>query len=993
MFLYGGFYLFLIMIKLIACVCFFILVFTGNAQTINSKLYNYFDGMPSDDLTYVCYSEQSGIELCSRKGIIQFDGNRFYLKDPTQQNILNAYFFKNALYYEDGKALHRKNYSNNGKIEIVQSKNYMDEDPNNDHFENLFIDSQERIWCSDFNHIKYLHKQKTVSFPVFPDNKDLNIDIHFVEKSTGEIWVFTPNGLYEWNETTNLLLASSNKNLNKLQVSAVTKSDNQLIIATKEDELHFYDLIENKIVKTIKTPASVVLQQLVLFKDTLYGISTNEIFKIQNNQFTSVFASQNFTIKHFIVNEKTNNFWAATSKGLLQLHLPKKGLTFLNFPAEYSKNGNFILDVIEPVQNEFWVLTSYNQVLQYKNQHWRLMEQFPENLKIKSLTLHKDIYLTTTHGIFVWKGNLFQKLNLDGFVVDEDIVKSIIFDKELWILSASSEIVRYNLQTNKKIKSNFKNTVDFWKENKWNDLTIDHAQNIWLVGWMPKGFGICKYDKNQQMFIDISHKSFNNHRDLFVGDYYNRIYTDNKNNVLFSAYGGFSMGKNTGKLTKKIDIHLYPIDDTYVTGLMQDAHENVFFATNAGLHVYLKNKDRVIKLNSTDGLTTNTLQYAFKEVSNHHLLLGGENQLTIVNYNDLLKSPLQNTIKITKLLINGKVYNNAEELILNYKQNNITLQFSTFSYLEANKIFYEYSVNNNEWISLGNQAELVFNHLSPGSYHIKIRATDHLQNQLEKQLHYVIKINPPFTQSPLFFALLGIALVILVYGWFRYSLHRKMKEKRYELQVKDAEMRMLRAQMNPHFMFNTLNSINSYIIQHKTADASKYLTSFSKLMRNILESSKQQWITLVQEVKTTELYLQLEAVRLENSFTYEIVVDNDIDETDVFVPPLIVQPFAENAIWHGLRHKANGNGKLYVRFILENKDKLRIEIEDNGIGREGSVLLKTAKKHTSYGVKITEERLIKLNAANYLEILDLYDSNNKPAGTKVILHLNLEEND
>src|SRR5690606_32903942 len=137
----------------------------------------------------------------------------------------------------------------------------MDEDPNNDHFENLFIDSKERIWCSDFNHIKYLHNKKTVSFPIFPDNKDLNIDIHFVEKSTGEIWVFTPNGLYEWNETTNLLLASLNKNLNKLQVSAVEKNDNQLIIATKQGDLHFYDLIENKIVKIVKTPASLVFQQ------------------------------------------------------------------------------------------------------------------------------------------------------------------------------------------------------------------------------------------------------------------------------------------------------------------------------------------------------------------------------------------------------------------------------------------------------------------------------------------------------------------------------------------------------------------------------------------------------------------------------------------------------------------------------------------------------------------------------------------------------------
>src|SRR5690606_42119802 len=106
------------------------------------------------------------------------------------------------------------------------------------------------------------------------------------------------------------------------------------------------------------------------------------------------------------------------------------------------------------------------------------------------------------------------------------------------------------------------------------------------------------------------------------------------------------------------------------------------------------------------------------------------------------------------------------------------------------------------------------------------------------------------------FTFLGGAVVIFIYGWFRYSLYRIMKEKRYVLQVKDAEMRMLRAQMNPHFMFNTLNSINSYIIQHKTADASKYLTSFSKLMRNVLESSKKQWITLGQEVKITVHYIQ-----------------------------------------------------------------------------------------------------------------------------------------
>src|SRR5690606_4135850 len=141
-----------------------------------------------------------------------------------------------------------------------------------------------------FNNIKYLHNKKTVSFRLFTDNKDLNISLHFIEISADKIWVFTSNGLYEWRESTNLLLESSNKKLNKLQVTAVAKNKNQLIIATNEGNLHFYDLTENRIVKTVKIPNSVILHQLVLSNDNLYGISTNEIFNIQNNTFTSVFA-------------------------------------------------------------------------------------------------------------------------------------------------------------------------------------------------------------------------------------------------------------------------------------------------------------------------------------------------------------------------------------------------------------------------------------------------------------------------------------------------------------------------------------------------------------------------------------------------------------------------------------------------------------------------------------------------------------------------------
>jgi len=510
---------------------------------------------------------------------------------------------------------------------------------------------------------------------------------------------------------------------------------------------------------------------------------------------------------------------------------------------------------------------------------------------------------------------------------------------------------------------------------------------------MPKGFGICRYDAVQNKFIDISSKAFHNERDAFVGDYYNRIHTSDKSDILFSAYGGFSVGNGKGKLSKKVDVLSYPIDDTYVTGLMKDVHDNIFFVTNAGLHVFLKKLDKVVKFNTTDGLSSNKLQYGFTKISGNRLMLGGENLVTIVDCDKILETPLQNTIQLTKLLINNEEQSADKLTNLEHHENNITIQFSTFSYIEKSKIFYEYSLNNEPWISLGNQSELMFNQMAPGSYTLKIKATDYLQNEVKNQLKFEIKINPPFTKSTTFYVLVGFLVLTLIYGLFRYSLHRKIKDKKYQIQVKDAEMRMLRAQMNPHFMFNTLNSINSYIIQNKTEDASKYLTSFSKLMRMILESSKQPWVTLKQEIKSTELYLQLEAVRLDHSFDVLIEVSEEINQNEIHVPPLIIQPYAENSIWHGLRHLTDKRGVLKIKFNLLNENLLVIEIEDNGIGRMQSNLIKNKSNHTSYGLKITEERVKSLNSKNHVVAEDLLSSTNKALGTKVSIYLNLEQND
>lgn len=205
-------------------------------------------------------------------------------------------------------------------------------------------------------------------------------------------------------------------------------------------------------------------------------------------------------------------------------------------------------------------------------------------------------------------------------------------------------------------------------------------------------------------------------------------------------------------------------------------------------------------------------------------------------------------------------------------------------------------------------------------------------------------------------------------------------------------MHALRAQMNPHFMFNSLNSINNFILKNDPDNASGYLTKFSRLMRLILDNSRSEWVVLENELRALELYIQLEVVRFDEVFDYELIVDPGVDISTTFVPPMIIQPYVENAIWHGLLHRNAPGGKISIR-IWREQDMLNIKIEDNGVGRAEASRLKSksAMKHKSHGLKITAERMDIVNKIYNVDarvkIDDLVNGNGGPAGTKVLLTL------
>lgn len=250
------------------------------------------------------------------------------------------------------------------------------------------------------------------------------------------------------------------------------------------------------------------------------------------------------------------------------------------------------------------------------------------------------------------------------------------------------------------------------------------------------------------------------------------------------------------------------------------------------------------------------------------------------------------------------------------------------------------------------------------------------------------------------YIIIGLFIVFIhlfIFGFFFYQRKlKKEKEKQIKL-IQDLNFNKQKAlinQMNPHFFFNTLNSIQFYILKNDKVTSNKYLSMFSKLMRTTLENSQLDVILLSDEIDSLKTYIELEQLRFVNKFNYSVGIDPSLEINLIKVPPFIIQPFVENAIWHGLMHLENREGMLTIIFLEKNK-LIECRIIDNGIGRAKSQEIKQSKMGTSsYGTKITEERIDLMNQMRKEKLSVTYIDHNSDlkTGTEVIIILGTIEN-
>lgn len=349
-------------------------------------------------------------------------------------------------------------------------------------------------------------------------------------------------------------------------------------------------------------------------------------------------------------------------------------------------------------------------------------------------------------------------------------------------------------------------------------------------------------------------------------------------------------------------------------------------------------------------------------------------------------------------------FDHKKEIVLPYDRNSIVIQYASPSFISEKTTRYVYTMHNGgheKWSVPRASNSITFLNLSPGNYIFKVKPVNIFGHTSTREDAIHIIVRPAFWQT-WWFMLVLIAVGSAIAFWLmririasiRKTAANERQRVLHRQKIAEAEMMALRAQMNPHFIFNCMNIIDGFISNNQRTEAQDFLQKFSKLIRLVLQNSQYPLVPLQEDLQALKLYVTLEAIRADQSFTYTFNIDEELLESDYKIPPLLLQPYVENAIIHGIRNNDQRPGRLIIDMSLKN-DQVIIVIADNGIGRKRSRQLQEENRrtHQSMGMNVTEKRiqLLQLLERNdiTLKITDLTDDENTGTRVEIILPYNV----
>jgi len=498
-----------------------------------------------------------------------------------------------------------------------------------------------------------------------------------------------------------------------------------------------------------------------------------------------------------------------------------------------------------------------------------------------------------------------------------------------------------------------------------------------IVKDLPTIFAICKVGNDVFLGTKTGVYKYSNNKVTFLGDSL-PLLKSRIDDILFEDNKLFIATKGNGVLIydRQSSIARYMEREGLASNmakfLTSDKEGNVWVGTNRGisrLKKIDKNHYKVNTINVSEGLVSSEINQLL--VHDSLLLFATNKGLGQIHIKQAFNEGVTIPVYIENLTINSVKCNYDSSLTLDYNQNFIQITYKGINVKSEGKILYKYRLEglDSSW-TYSNNTFVQFTTLPPGNYRFVVYALNSDGQISSNPAIIKFGINPPFYKTWWFNLGLVILIFSLTYLFYKQrikSIQQQEKEKaEFSRKISESELKALRAQMNPHFMFNAINSIQNFVLKNDSKSAQKYLTKFARLIRSVLENSKYELVWLNKEVEALELYVELEALRSSFSFDYEIVLEDSLSAENLFIPPMIIQPYIENAILHGITPLSDRKGLLTIKFSKEGS-VLKCIIDDNGIGRKKAKEIKERKmlSHQSMGMNVTQDRIDILNKQNH----------------------------
>jgi len=959
----------------LALVIFF---FAINSFAQNYKYFQYTveDGLPSLN-SYKLFEDSKGnLWVGNVNGISKFDGYKF--TNFTTQNGLDENFVIN--FAED--KTHRIWYiTYSGFIgfienDIVQSfpfNNLIQEKRKNSRPTSLIVTNDNSIHIGyRNNNILSLNKNYGIK-----TNNETTDNIYLYEFDNGFIYGANPSktkslSIYSKDKTKQKYYLNDIKDISFICVEKL--DENTILISFKYDVI----IIQNK---KIKQRYPNLLNDYITdvyidnFKHIWFSTRFNGVYKYQSIEKIGKVAPKNYYPEKTcsgIIQDKEDGYWFSfireglffipslkinnfnnnnglEDEAIISICKYKDGILGSTYYGKlYFIQKNKIKEIHLPIMNDGF--QRFDQVLVDKEGVLWTLSLFNNGSKVilfKDFSIFKEFHFPETVSSFVYeeeKQEMYVTTYKNIYKIDKDynVEKILEEDKAIITMSNGRNGMVFSAMSGLFILKNHEiKKIDLPKKDI--VVSIDESKDaLWIAG-QNTGIGI--FSDDTTIFINAK-------KDLNTNSI-NRLKYINNNTIWVATSNGF----------RSIDFN--PKTNQY----------------------------SVFKLNSKEGLIGNDISdFVLKD---NTVYIATNKGLSSFNKQFISSSKQKPIVQLKSLTINNNIPQNIiQNQHLNYNENYLRINFISISLKNSKDIIYKYKLKglNENWFYTKN-TDVQYTNLESGEYEFIIYSSIDGVNW-GPATNMKFHISKPFWKTPFFFIAIGIYFIFII--WIILFLRIKYIKKTNVLQQKLylTEKKALSAQMNPHFIFNALGSIQNFLLQNDNKNADKYLSKFARLIRLILKSSRQSVISIEDEVKLLNLYLDIENRRFDNKFKYDIIVDNKIEQAKTCIAPMIIQPLIENSIWHGIA-PLEKTGSIRIEFSLLD-EYIVIQVEDNGVGLSQKNKIK--KENKSEGISIIEER-IELMQKLYnkkdinINFENIIDRDGNIEGVLVLIILSIIENE